>query len=285
MGPPGRLCGRPGQRTERAGCATRYPRGYAVPGLWRNRRRSAVIRRPSLSTTHLEARVIRSSRGAAMSRRMLIAAAIALVPLIAGCEAGTNAPTLHWHPPADGSTAAAGPYITISNVFVLGAPIGSVLEPGQNAGLYMGLVNTGSPDRLLSISAPGVARSVQLPGGGVTLLSQHRVLLTGPQPARAAPGPGQAPDRRIGHTDRADLRQGAVRNAVRAGHAEGVVLHHVLARARADQRVAEPVGSAATAAAGRPRHRRRPPARPDRCWQTGQLASCPARTCSPVRGP
>ncbi len=126
--------------------------------------------------------MIRSSRGAAMSRRMLIAAAIALVPLIAGCEAGTNAPTLHWHPPADGSSADAGPYITISNVFVLGAPIGSVLEPGQNAGLYMGLVNTGSPDRLLSISAPGVARSVQLPGGGVTLLSQHRVLLTGPQP-------------------------------------------------------------------------------------------------------
>jgi len=126
--------------------------------------------------------VIWSSGGAAMPRRILIAAAIGLVPLIAACEAGTNAPTLQWHPPTDGSSAAAGPNITISNVFVLGPPIGAALKPGQNAGLFMGLVNTGSPDRLLSISAPGVATSVRLPGGGVTLLSSHRVLLTGPQP-------------------------------------------------------------------------------------------------------
>ena len=131
---------------------------------------------------HLEARVIRSSRGAAMPRRILIAAAAALVPLMAGCEAGTNAPTLNWHQPTNGSTAAAGPNITISNVFVLGAPIGAELKPGQNAGLFMGLVNTGPSDRLLSVSAPGVARSVRLPGRGVPLFSQHRVLLTGPQP-------------------------------------------------------------------------------------------------------
>jgi copper(I)-binding protein len=131
---------------------------------------------------YLEARVIRSSRGAAMPRRILIAAALALVPLMAGCEAGNNAPTLNWHQPTDGSTAAAGPDITISNVFVLGAPIGAELRPGQNAGLFMGLVNTGPSDRLLSVSAPGVAKSVQLPGRGIPLLTQHRVLLTGPQP-------------------------------------------------------------------------------------------------------
>ena len=126
--------------------------------------------------------MIRSSRGGTTPRRMLIAAAVALVPLIAGCEAGTNAPTLNWHQTTDGSTAAAGPNITISNVFVLGAPIGAELQPGQNAGLFMGLVNTGPSDRLLSVSAPGVARSVRLPGHGVPLLSQHPVLLTGPQP-------------------------------------------------------------------------------------------------------
>ncbi|HUZ50976.1 MAG TPA: hypothetical protein VMU94_00390 [Streptosporangiaceae bacterium] len=131
---------------------------------------------------HLEARVIRSSRGGTMPRRILIAAAAALVPLVAGCEAGNNAPTLHWHQPTDGSTAAAGPNITISNVFVLGAPIGAALKPGQNAGLFMGLVNTGPSDRLLSVSAPGVATSVLLPSRGVPLLSQHPVLLTGPQP-------------------------------------------------------------------------------------------------------
>ena len=126
--------------------------------------------------------MIRSSRGGMMPRRILIAAAVAVVPLMAGCEAGTNAPTLQWHQPTDGSTAAAGPNITISNVFVLGAPIGAELRPGQNAGLFMGLVNTGPSDRLVSVSAPGVAASVRLPGRGVLLLSQHRVLLTGPQP-------------------------------------------------------------------------------------------------------
>ena len=127
--------------------------------------------------------MIRSSRGTAMPRRILIAAAISIIPLIAGCEAGTNAPTLHWHQPTDGTTAAAGPNIKISNAFVLGAPIGAELKPGQNAGLFMGLVNTGPSDRLLSVSAPGVAKSVQLPGRIVPLLSQHPVLLTGPQPA------------------------------------------------------------------------------------------------------
>jgi len=126
--------------------------------------------------------VIRSSRGGTTPRRMLIAAAVALVPLIAGCEAGTNAPTLNWHQTTDGSTAAAGPNITISNVFVLGAPIGAELQPGQNAGLFMGLVNTGPSDRLLSVSAPGVAKSVVLPAHGVPLFSQHPVLLTGPRP-------------------------------------------------------------------------------------------------------
>jgi len=33
---------------------------------------------------------------------------------------------------------------------------------GQTAGLYLGLVNVGAPDRLLSITAPGTATTVQL---------------------------------------------------------------------------------------------------------------------------
>jgi len=126
--------------------------------------------------------VIRSSRGGMVSRRILIALAAALVPLIAGCEAGTNAPVLHWHQPTDGTGAVVGD-ITISNAFVLGAPIGAVLKPGQNAAMFFGLVNTGSPDRLLSVAVPGVARSVLLPGGQVPLRSQQAVLLTGPRPS------------------------------------------------------------------------------------------------------
>jgi copper(I)-binding protein len=128
--------------------------------------------------------VIRSSRRGAVRRRILIAAAAALVPVIAGCEAGNNAPTLQWHQPTDGTlaSAGAGKSITIANVFVLGAPVGAMLHRGQNAGLFFGLVNTGSPDRLIAISAPGIARAVQLPVGGVALRRQSRVLLSGPAP-------------------------------------------------------------------------------------------------------
>jgi copper(I)-binding protein len=128
--------------------------------------------------------VIRSSRCGVVPRRILIVAAAALIPAIAGCEAGNNAPTLQWHQPTDGTVAYAGidDSITISNVFVLGAPIGAVLPDGQNAGLFLGLVNTGPADRLIAIKAPGIAQSVQLPTGGITLRSQSRVLLTGPEP-------------------------------------------------------------------------------------------------------
>jgi copper(I)-binding protein len=126
--------------------------------------------------------VIRSSRGRIAPRRILIAAAAALAPLIAGCEAGSNAPTLHWHPPTNGTFKAVSNNITISNAFVLGAPIGKVLGQGQNAGLFLSLVNAGRPaDQLVSISAH-VAQSVQLPVGGVRLPPKRRVLLAGPAP-------------------------------------------------------------------------------------------------------
>jgi len=128
--------------------------------------------------------VIRSSRCGVVPRRILIAAAVALVPVIAGCEAGTNAPTLQWHQPTDGTLAYAGVgnTITISNVFVLGPPVGAALPQGQNAGLFLGLVNVGPADRLIAITAPGIAQSVQLPSGGIRLRSQSRVLLAGPTP-------------------------------------------------------------------------------------------------------
>ena len=123
----------------------------------------------------------RSGGGSGYPRRILIAVVAALIPMIAGCEAGTNAPSLQWHQPTDGTFRTVG-NITISNAFVLGAPIGSALLRGQNAGLFLGLVNTGSADRLISVTAPGTARSVLLPGNQITLRMQHAVLLTGPRP-------------------------------------------------------------------------------------------------------
>ncbi len=131
--------------------------------------------------------MIRSSHGAdhrraTLPRRLFITAAAVLVPALAGCEAGINAPTQQWHEPTDGAgTVAHG--IAIRNVFVLGAPENAALAAGKSAGLFFALVNSGSPDRLLSISAPGAATSVRLPGGGpVSLVQDRPVLLTGPRP-------------------------------------------------------------------------------------------------------
>jgi len=127
--------------------------------------------------------VIRSSRGGVAPRRILIAAAAALVPLIAGCEAGDNAPVLHWHQPTNGTFQVVTSNITISNAFVLGAPIGQVLGQGKNAGLFLTLVNAGRPrDRLVGITT-AAAQSVRLPAGGVRLSPGSTVLLAGPAPA------------------------------------------------------------------------------------------------------
>jgi len=125
--------------------------------------------------------VIRSRRRAALPRRLLIAAVAGLIPVLAGCEAGSNAPTLHWHQPTPGASAQAGG-VAISNVFVLGAPLNTSLARGQSAGLFFGLVNSGTPDKLISIAAPGAARTVTLTGGPVSLPDEKAVLLTGPAP-------------------------------------------------------------------------------------------------------
>ena len=124
--------------------------------------------------------MIRSSRMPA-GRRLLVLAIAALIPALAGCEAGNNAPTQEWHQPTDG-TGTVHNDIAIRNVFVLGAAIGSTIKVGGSAGVFLALINNGSADRLVKISAPGTAKSVTLPGGSVSLASQKAVLLTGPAP-------------------------------------------------------------------------------------------------------
>jgi copper(I)-binding protein len=124
--------------------------------------------------------VIRSSLRPA-GRRLLVLAIAALIPALAGCEAGNNAPTQEWHQPTDG-TGTVHNDIAIRNVFVLGAAIGSTIKVGGSAGVFLALINNGSADRLVKISAPGTAKSVTLPGGSVSLASQKAVLLTGPAP-------------------------------------------------------------------------------------------------------
>jgi copper(I)-binding protein len=120
-------------------------------------------------------------------RRACAIAAAAAIPLLAGCEAGLNAPVLHWHSPTAGANksipAATGRgFIAIRNVFVLGAPLNASLPAGSSASVFLAFVNTGARDRLVSVSAPGTATSVTLPAGGVTLERSRIVLLAGPQP-------------------------------------------------------------------------------------------------------
>ena len=129
----------------------------------------------------------RSSRpGRRALRRACAVAAVALIPVLAGCDAGSNAPVLHWHPPTNGASAtikAGGGEIAIRNAFVLGAPVNAATLPaGSSAGLFVGLVNTGPRDRLIKVSAPSAATSVTLPTGGVLLERDTSALLSGPEP-------------------------------------------------------------------------------------------------------
>jgi|GEM_PF-412478 len=118
--------------------------------------------------------------GTRWNRRLLLGAVALLVPALAGCEAGFNAPTLQFHPAGPGTNiTTAG--ITIDDAFVLGPPPGSVLPPGGRAGVFLALYAQDS-DRLLSVTAPGTATSVTLAGGPVTLAPQTLVTLTGPVP-------------------------------------------------------------------------------------------------------
>ena len=129
--------------------------------------------------------MIRASSGKTAAGRLLLGAGVLalLIPAIAGCEAGNDAPTLQFHPAAFGAhTVFNG--IQITNAFVLGAPRGSTLPSGSSAGLFVSLYNGGnSSDTLVSATAPGTAGSISFSGGTVTLpVNAAPVNLTGPEP-------------------------------------------------------------------------------------------------------
>jgi hypothetical protein len=126
--------------------------------------------------------VIFSNRSAASVRALVVVMAAGLALAIAGCEAGGAAPTQHWHPPTAGASTIVDNVIRINNVFVLGAPPAASLPAGGSAGLFLAIANSGSPDRLLTVTAPGTALAVQLPAGGVGIATNQSVLLTGPAP-------------------------------------------------------------------------------------------------------
>jgi copper(I)-binding protein len=111
------------------------------------------------------------------NRRMLFGALAVLVPVLAGCEAGLNAPTLTYHPAAFGAYATHEG-IMIDNAFVLGSSTGVAVP---RAGVFFAVVSRDG-DRLVSIDAPGTAPLVRIAGGAVNLPPQVPVDLTGPVP-------------------------------------------------------------------------------------------------------
>jgi copper(I)-binding protein len=126
--------------------------------------------------------VIRSRRGLLSLRALVVVAAVGLIPAVAGCEAGNDAPTQQWHQPTPGASAIVDNTLRINNMFVLGPTPGFTLPRGASAGVFFALANDGAPDRLLSIKAPGEAISVLVPAGGITLGREQTLFLTGPSP-------------------------------------------------------------------------------------------------------
>jgi copper(I)-binding protein len=114
------------------------------------------------------------------TRRLLVGAVAVLVPVLAGCEAGFNAPTQEYHPASNG-TQQSHDGITVSNLFVLGPALNGTLPSGGQAGVFLALSSLRA-DQLTSVSAPGTAASVKLTGGPVDLSPGSLVTLTGPQP-------------------------------------------------------------------------------------------------------
>ena len=114
------------------------------------------------------------------NRRLLFGAIALLVPALAGCEAGLNAPTLEFHQATAGiSVIDSG--INIDNAFVLGPGPNSTLPVGGSAGVFVALLSQTS-DTLESVSAPGTATSATITGGPVDLAPQALVNLDGPAP-------------------------------------------------------------------------------------------------------
>jgi len=116
-----------------------------------------------------------------MTRRLMAGAIVALLPALAGCEAGLNAPTMQFHPAANGGYATVGS-VTINDAFALGSAQSQSLPAGSDAGVFLQLYSSSdNGDTLISASASGV-KSVQLLKGNVHIPGDSAVDLTGPRP-------------------------------------------------------------------------------------------------------
>ena len=114
------------------------------------------------------------------NRRLLLGAVVVLLPVLAGCEAGQNAPTLQYHP-ANFTANKIENGISFSNVFVVDTATNGEGVAGGQAGVFLSLYAKDG-DRLESVSAPDAASSVKIVGGPVHLPADVLVDLGGPVP-------------------------------------------------------------------------------------------------------
>jgi copper(I)-binding protein len=114
------------------------------------------------------------------NRRLLFGAIALLIPALAGCEAGLNAPTLQYHP-ANFTANTIQHGISFSDLFVLDTANNGEGVAGGRAGVFLSLY-TQNGDRLVSVSAPDTASSVKIAGGSVNLPAGAVVNLSGPVP-------------------------------------------------------------------------------------------------------
>jgi copper(I)-binding protein len=114
------------------------------------------------------------------NRRLLFGAIALLIPALAGCEAGFNAPTLQYHP-ANFTANTTQHGISFSDLFVLDTANNGEGVAGGRAGVFFSLYAK-SDDRLVSVSAPNAASSVKIAGGSVNLPANNLVSLSGPVP-------------------------------------------------------------------------------------------------------
>jgi copper(I)-binding protein len=126
--------------------------------------------------------VIRNSRRMATAA---IAGALAITPAVSACGANAEPQTAAPTQLTEGVNISTTSGVAVRNLFVLGPAPGQKLTPGSAVTVYGSVVNNstdGRPDRLVAITAPGVAQTGQIQGGGIDLPYQQLVRLGVPSP-------------------------------------------------------------------------------------------------------
>jgi copper(I)-binding protein len=134
--------------------------------------------------------VSRNSRRAAA---IAVAGVFAVAPLVSACAAGQHPQSALPTQLTEGVNASAH-QVDIRNTFILGPQPGQRLTPGSSAPIYAWFVNNGaSPDRLVAVEAPGVAKSVEIAGGALDLPPGKLVNIVESPGASQSPTPQTPP--------------------------------------------------------------------------------------------